>query len=97
MAQHGYPAPNARAKFIESQDAPPGPLGQGESWTFPGEPGSGGSEAFRPLILPEGHLPIITAGGQESLLLGVPGNTVDILGMGLRQVGCQGEGGLLRV
>lgn len=55
----------------------------------------GSSEAFRPLVLPEGHLPIITAGGQQPWLLGVPGHTVDILGMGLMQVGCQGEGGLL--
>lgn len=57
----------------------------------------GGSEAFKPLILPEGHLPIITAGGQKPPLLGVPGYTVDILGVGLRQVRCQGEGRLLRI
>lgn len=55
----------------------------------------GGSGAFRWLILPEGQLSIITAGGQEPLLLRVPGHTVDILRMGLRQVGCQGEGRLL--
>lgn len=49
------------------------------------------------LVLPEGHLPIITAGGQQPPLLGVPGHAVDILGMGLAQMGRQGEGGLLWV
>lgn len=78
----------------------PGPLGAGKVLRhFLGNHDSvqsqGGSDAFWSLILPEGHLPVIAAGGQEPLLLRVPGHTVDILGMGLRQVGCQGEGGLL--
>lgn len=57
--------------------------------------GQGSSDAFWSLVLPEGHLSVVTAGGQEPLLLRVPGHTIDILGVGLRQVGCQGEGGLL--
>lgn len=66
---------------------------------FPGNltRSQGGSEAFRMLVLPEGHLPIIAAGGQEPWLLGVPGHTVDVLGVGLVLVGCQREGGLLRI
>lgn len=56
-----------------------------------------GSDAFRRLILPEGQLSIVTAGGQKPPFLGVPGHAVDILGVGLRHVGCQREGGLLRV
>lgn len=56
-----------------------------------------GSDAFRRLILPEGQLSIVTAGGQKPPLLRVPGHAVDILGVGLRHMGCQGEGGLLRV
>ena len=56
-----------------------------------------GSDAFRRLILPEGQLSIVTAGGQKPPFLGVPGHAVDILGVGLRHVGCQREGGLLWV
>lgn len=53
------------------------------------------SAALRALVLPEGHLPIVAAAGQQPRLGRVPGHTVDILGMGSGHVGHQGKGGLL--
>lgn len=100
MALHNYPGLNWRVKLKEGQATLPGLLGLEKSYDILGGnhdsvQSQGGSGAFKPLILPEGHLPIITAGGQKPTLLGVPGYTVDILGMGLRQVRCQGKDGLL--
>lgn len=63
----------------------------------PSDPKARSSEGFGLLLLAEGHLSIVTAGSQKCPLLVLPGHTVAILGMGLAQMGCQGEGGLLRV
>lgn len=60
----------------------------GKSWHY-------SSKACRLVILPEGHLPIITTRGQEPWLLGIPSHTVDILGVSLAHMSCQREGRLL--
>lgn len=40
---------------------------------------------------PDGDFSIVAAGGQESWLLWVPGDTVDILAVGFGHLSCQRE------
>lgn len=47
------------------------------------------------LVVPDCYLPIVTAGDKEPSLLGVPGDTVDILAVGLGYMGRQGENRLV--
>lgn len=47
------------------------------------------------LVLPEGDLAIVAAGGEQPRLLRVPGHAVDVLRVRPWHVGCEAEGGLL--
>lgn len=49
------------------------------------------------VVLPDGELSVVTAGGQQSRLLRIPGHAVDVLIVGFGHVGRQEEDGLLRV
>lgn len=55
------------------------------------------SANFGALVLPEGDLAVVAAGGQQARLLRVPGHAVDVLRVGPGDVGGEAEGGLLRV
>lgn len=54
------------------------------------------SADFRPLVLPEGDLAVVAAGGQQPRLLGVPGHAVDVLRVCAGHVGGEAEGRLLQ-
>lgn len=55
------------------------------------------SANFGALVLPEGDLAVVAAGGQQARLLRVPGHAVDVLRVRPGHVGGQAESGLPRV